>query len=47
MTLFCCFWQDVRNEDEFKVSHLPGAIRADPSLSDLHEKYNALSGTGW
>lgn len=26
---------DVREEDEFSISHLPGAIRIDPDLTDL------------
>ncbi len=34
--------QDARTEEEYAVSHISGACRVDPDVTDLHQTLNKL-----
>ena len=47
--IFCVlFYKDPRPDEEYRVSHLPGAIRGDPSASDVATTVDMLKQySGW
>ena len=36
--------QDVREEEEYQISHITGAVRAGPETSDFRPIYESLKG---